>query len=224
MNKEKLDALLASGAITQEEYDKLIESLGLKEDTPEGEPEETKEDDTLSESERLDRLIQARVDKAISKLGKEKAALQKQLEAIKREKLSDEQVRELEAAEREKALEERERALLESENRMYALKAIKAAGLDDGGENAIALVDFVLSDETTEIDSKVKAFGELVRRFTQAEVKKTFKDNGRNPQGGGKPSAPNNPWAAETFNLTEQMRLEIEDPELAQKFKSAVSK
>lgn len=222
MTKEKLDALLSSGAITQEEYDEMLKSIGgvgdgLQEEKKDGEEKVKSE----IEEEALERLIQAKVDKITSKLGKEKADLQKKLDVMKKEKLSDAERAELERKEKEDELAERERALTEKENRLYAIKAIKAAGLDDGSDKSLELVDFVMSEDEETIDSKIKAFAGLVKKFVQAEIDKTFRDNGRTPAKGSGTGATQNPYAKDTFNLTEQMRLEVENPELAKTLKAA---
>ena len=70
------------------------------------------------------------------------------------------------------------------ENRLLAIKSIKAAGLDDGSDKALELVDFIIADDEESINNRVKAFGNLVKRFVEDKVNKTFKDNGRNPNGG----------------------------------------
>ena len=126
--------------------------------------------------------------------------------------------------EKEQEIEEREQSLKEKENRLYAIKAIKSAGLDDGSDKALALVDFVLGDDETGIDEKVKAFSDLVKRFVKAEVDKTFKANGREPEKGGTGNGEKNPYAEGSYNLTEQMRLEVENPELAKTLKTAAGK
>ena len=129
MTKEKLDTLLANGAITQEEYDGLVQSIQQPAEPPEDEPQP----ETLSiNEEQLEKMIQSKVDKITSKLGKEKADLQKQLEKLKKERLSADEIKQLELSEKTKEIEERELRLKEQENRLYAIKAIKAAGLDDG--------------------------------------------------------------------------------------------
>lgn len=215
MNKEKLDTLLANGNITEEEYQVLLSKLG------EGEPQPT-EAKEFDES-KLDKLIQAKVDKITSKLGKEKADLQKELDKIKREKLSNEELKQLEITEKEQALIERERALKDKENRLYAIKAIKTAGLDDGGDNSLQLVNFVMAEEQTDIDVKVKAFGDLVKKFVTAEVNRKFKENGRTPNSNSNSGVSNNPFSKEHFNLTEQMRLLSENPELAKQLQTNIN-
>lgn len=218
MTKEKLDLLLKNEAITQEEYDEWLEKSENR--SEESEPEEV-ESNSAFDDEKLEKLIQAKVDRITSKLGKEKASMQKQLEKLKKEKLSDEELKQYELSQKEQEIAEREKALLEKENRLYAIKAIKSAGLDDGSDKSLELVDFVLSEETDVIDNRVKAFGALVKKFAQSEIDKTFKENGRNPNAGSKAKTTQNPYAKETFNLTKIMELEAKDPELANQLQSA---
>ena len=122
---------------------------------------------------------------------------------------------------KEEEIAQRERALAEKENRLYAIRAIKEAGLDDGGETSLDLIDFVMAEDTEAIDAKIKAFDKLVKAFVKAEVDKTFKEHGRTPEKGIGGGAKTNPYAKETMNLTEQMRLEKENPELAKQLQAA---
>ena len=131
----------------------------------------------------IKKLIQSEVDKVRTKYSNEKSILQKELENLKREKLTAEERRQLELEEKERAIAERERSLLEKENRLYTIKAIKAAGLDDGSDKALELVDFIISDSQEEIDERVKVFSEILNKFVSAKVDSTFKANGRVPNG-----------------------------------------
>lgn len=133
----------------------------------------------------LDKLVQARADKLTAELGKKNATLQKELDKLKKEKMTADELKQLEISEKEKELAEREKMLLDKENRLLAIKAIKEAGLDDGSDKSLELVDFVIADNEEAIKNKVKAFGDLVKKFVAAEVDKTFKKNGRNPNNGG---------------------------------------
>lgn len=219
MTIDELKALLDAGKITKEQFGAMAKAIdpNYTEEEPapetEPEPEPAPEDD-------IDKKIQRAVDRATNKLGNENKKLRQQLDALKKAKLTDEEAADLERQEREDALAERERALQEKENRLYAIKAIKAAGLDDGSDRALELVDFVLGGTEADIDLRVKAFGGLVKKFVKAEVDKTFKQNGRNPeQGAG--AGDKNPWAKESYNITQQMQLEITNPELAKQMKAA---
>lgn len=132
----------------------------------------------------LEKLIQQAVDRATNKLGNENKTLRGQLEKLQKEKLSDDEIKALEIKNKEAEIAQREAAILEKENRLYAIKAIKEAGLDDGSDRALQLVDFVMADKTDDIDARVKTFNALFKSFVKAEVEKTFKENGRNPNGG----------------------------------------
>lgn len=135
-------------------------------------------------TEAIEKLIQSRVDKITADLGKKNSILQKELDKMKREKLSEEEVRNLEIADKEKALAEKEQALLERENKLYAIKAMKEIGLDDGSQQSLELLDFVMGDNEKTIKERVKTFKSLVDRFVTAKVEQTFKANGRVPNGG----------------------------------------
>ena len=150
---------------------------------PAGNPQEPPAAEPLT-AEAIEKLVQSRVDKITAELGKKNSTLQKELEKLKREKLSEEEIKKLEIADKEKALTEKENALLERENRLYAIKAIKEIGLDDGSQNSLDLVDFVMATDEDTIKERVTAFKALVDRFVTAKVDETFKANGRVPNGG----------------------------------------
>lgn len=141
-------------------------------------------DNKANDTADLDKLVQARADKITAEMGKKNAALQKELDKLKKANKTAEEIKQLEMSEKEKELAEREKMLLDKENRLFALKAIKEAGLDDGSSLSLELVDFVIADNEEAITNKVKAFGELVKKFVKSEVDETFKKNGRNPNGG----------------------------------------
>lgn len=222
MNKEKLDALLANGSITQEEYNQMSAMLGSNEGTQnqEGQEESQPKEKIDFTKDDIKKLIQSEVDKVRTKYSNEKANLQKELDKLKREKLTEDEIKQLEINEKEKTLAERERALLEKEKRLFAIKAIKTAGLDDGSDISLELVDFVMADNEEAIATKVKTFGDLVKKFVNAEVDKRFKANGRTPNSGSTSSGNNNPFSKEHFNLTQQMQLFKDNPELAKQLQS----
>ena len=134
-----------------------------------------------TDDDRLDRLVQSKVDRLMADERKKNAELQKQLNALQKEKLSDDEIKQLEISEREKTIADKEKELADRENRLYAIKAIKAAGLDDGSDNALSLIDFVIADNEEAMNSRTKAFKALVNKMVSAQVDKTFKANGRTP-------------------------------------------
>lgn len=221
----ELQELLKNGDITKEVYEKLLGSIDAKSDdkSEDKEEDDSKENDESIDYDKLERILQSRVDKATAKERKEKSDLKRKLERLQREKLTDDELKQVEIDEKEKAIIEREKAIIEKENRLYAVKAIKEAGLDDGSDTALSLIDFVIGEDETEIDRKVKSFKELFDKAVSAEVNKRFKDNGYIPNktnlNGGK-----NPYSKESFSLTEQMALEATNPELAQQLRDVARK
>ena len=161
------------------------------------------------------------MDKALAAERKEKADLKRQLDQERRANKTDAELKQIEIDEREKTIAEKEKAILEKENRLYAVKAIKEAGLDDGGDISLSLVDFVMGEDETEINGKVKAFKELFDKAVSAEVDKRFKEKGYTPKKGNNLNGGANPWKKETFNLTEQIRIQNTDPERAASLKAA---
>lgn len=221
MNLEELKALLEGGKITQEQYDAMLKALGLEEQKTEQQTEQKTDDaDKL-----LEKKIQQAVDRATNKLGNDNKALREELEKLRKEKLTAAELKALEDEEKEKSLAEREAAVKAAENKLYAVKAIKKAGLDDGSETALDILALVQASDTESIDTNIKALKALVDKLVKAEVEKTFKSNGRNPEKGAGSASDDNPYmAGKTFNLTKQMELERTNPELAARLKAAAGK
>ena len=138
----------------------------------------------------LEAIVQRAVDRATNKLGNDNKRLRQQLEEARRSKLSEDEVRQLELQERETALADRDRALTEKENRWIAMREIKAAGLDDGGADSMAIVDFVMAADEDGIKERVKTFSALIQRLVKAQVDATFRANGRTPGVGTDSPAP----------------------------------
>jgi len=136
---------------------------------------------------KIEKLAQSKADKMRAKERKEFAEMKKELEKLRKEKMSADEIKELEMKEKEKALAEKDKALTEKGNRIFAIQAIKTAGLDDGGDTS-ALVDLVIagSDVTEDsITERVTAIKGYFDKRVAAEVDKIFKENGRNPNGSG---------------------------------------
>ena len=220
MTMEKLKELLDSGAITQAEYDALVKTVEDQEPPTDEPPVDEPKTDAI-DYDKIERIVQGRVDKAMAQERKEKAELKRKIERMEKAKMSDDELKEYEIGEREKTIAERERALTEKENRIFAIKAIKEAGLDDGSDISLSLVDFVMGEDETEITSNVKAFKELFDRAVAAEVDKRFKAGGRLPNAGASLNGGKNPWMKDQWNLTQQMEIESRDPDTAAKLMAA---
>ena len=220
MNLEELKALLESGAITEAQFKAMCKQFGFEvEDNPEDKPDDKDKDD---DEKLLEKKIQQAVDRATNKLGNDNKALREELEKLRKEKLTAAELKALEDEEKEKDLAEREAAVKAAENKLYAVKAIKKAGLDDGSETALDILALVNAGDEASIDSNIKALKALVDKLVKAEVEKTFKGGGRNPEKGNGGDNGDNPYmAGATFNLTKQMELETSNPTLAAQLKAA---
>ncbi len=147
-------------------------------------------------------FTQDEVNKIVSdRLARERA----KSEAMYTKAMIDVEARENAVADREKAFEEKEKALADKENRLYAIKAIKDAGLDDGSDTALELIDFVVTgDDVTEdsITKRVNTLKSYVDKHIAAEVDKIFKVNGRTPQSATNTSIDGDSSLKQAFGLT----------------------
>lgn len=183
MTLEKLKKMLEDGAIDQKEYDEMIEKLGLKEDGKKGDKKDDKGKGTLPEN--IQSLIQSAVDRATNKIGNENKELRKQLEDLRKEKLSDDEIKKLELDEKLKLIADKEKEIKDKELRMFAIKAIKDAGLDDGSDTALSLVDVLMGADEDSITAKTKNFKALLDKTVESQVQQRFKDSGRDMGKGG---------------------------------------
>lgn len=231
MSLEKLKQLLASGAITQEEFDELAKNFSQEESNEELETDEEKQEDTEEETKEdkpdmdtlISQAVQKAVDKVANKLGNENKKLKEQLKEEQKKHLSAEEIKKLELEEKEREILEKEQALRTESNRIYALKALKKAALDDGSEDTFDLLDLVLGDDEEQISVKVKALEKYKRRIEANKVESIYKQNGRTPGKGSDGGSAKNPYSKEHFNLTEQMELENKNPDLAKKLKASAA-
>lgn len=229
MKLSKLKELLKSGAITQEEFDEMAKTA--EQDDPPADPPEAdpnKDPDPPADPEdsdkKLEKMIQAAVDRATNKLGNDNKLLKKKLEETRKEKLTAEELKAVELQEKEAELEQKQRELQEKENRMYAIKALKKAELDDGSEDTMDLIEFVLGGDEAAIDLKVKALQKFAQRVAKNTTDGIYKANGRTPGKGNAGSSQDNPWSKDSWNLTKQMEMELNNPELAKTMKASAGK
>jgi len=221
MTLEKFKSLLETVAITQEEFE-LSKGIKVPEPSEDSKNESTPDDvQEPIDYDKLDKIIQSRVDKQMAAERKKNAELERRIKNLQKEKLTDEEIKNIEIEEKEKEIAEREKAIVDKENRLFAVKAIKEAGLDDGSDSSLVLVDLVMASEESEITANIKAFKEYFDRKVANEVNKRFKENGYIPNKGTSLNNGANPYTKEQFNLTEQMKLESTNPELALQLKAA---
>lgn len=226
MKLKKLKELLEKGAITQEEFDEMeknAEPDDLPADPPKSDPPN---DDPPADNQekKLEKMIQAAVDRATNKLGNENKNLKEKLEAERKKNLTAEELKQLEFREKEQELTRKEQEIKDKENRMYAIKALKKAELDDGSEDALDLVEFVMGVEESDIDVKVKALQKFAQRIAKNTTDGIYRTNGREPGKGNSGASKDNPWSKDAWNFTKQMELELSNPELAKTLRASVGK
>lgn len=226
MKLTKLKELLKSGAVTQEEYDEMSKTAeddtkaDPTDDSPEDEPPE---DDPLEDDleTKIAKAVQSAVDRATNKLGNENKLLKDKLEKTRKEKMTAEELRQVELQEKEDELARQQAEIQMEKNRMHAIKALKKAGLDDGSEETLDLVEFVLGKDEPAIDLRVKALQKFAQRVAKNTTDGIYKANGRTPGKGNAGGGKDNPWIKESWNLTKQMELELNDPDLAKTMKAS---
>lgn len=236
MKLSKLKELLKNGTISQEEYDEMEKTAedDTKGDPPEGgsgkgDPGSTPDKSNPEEDpDDLDAKIATAVKKAVdsvaNKLGNQNKKLKEDLDKERKKNLSAEELKQVELQEKEAELAQKEQEVKDKENRMYAIKALKKAELDDGSEETLDLVEFVLGENETAIDMKVKALQKFAQRVAKNTTDGIYKSNGRTPGKGNAGGGSDNPWCKDSWNLTKQMELEISNPELAKTMKAGAGK
>ena len=197
MKLKKLKELLASGAITQEEYDELAKTAKPDDDPadppkdpdPAAPPEDDKDPD-----KKLEKLIQAAVDRATNRLGNENKQLKEKYEAERKKNLSAEELRQVELQEKEAELA-RQQAEIQAE--------------------------FILGEDEAAIDANVKALEKFAKKISKKTTDDIYRANGREPGRGNASGGKENPWGKDSWNLTKQMEMEINNPELAKAMKAS---
>lgn len=222
MNLKKLKELLASGAITQEEYDSLVKTAKPDDDPPAPPKDPDKPDPPEDDpDQKLEKMVQDAVNRATTKLGSENKQLKEKLEAERKKNLSAEELKQVELQEKEAELAKQQAEIQMEKNRMYAIKALKKAELDDGSEDTLELIEFVLGEDETAIDTKVKALQKFAQKIAKRTTDGIYRANGREPGRGNASGGKENPWSKDSWNLTKQMEMEINNPELAKTMKAS---
>lgn len=146
--------------------------------------EGTVEEKQLKDTDDFDRLLQARLDKAMAEEHKKNASLVKELEKMKRDKMTADELKKYDDEKRANDLAEREKTIAEKENRYYAITALKKAGLDDGSEIVLDLAELVMGNDTDTTDTRIATLNKLVTKVVDSKVNERFKSFGRVPNGG----------------------------------------
>lgn len=221
MNKEKLDSLLASGAITQEEYNEMLSKLGGNENgLQEKGQEETKAEEAQFTNDDIKKLIQSEVDKVRTKYSLELKNKEQELKKIRAEHLTKEEVAKLEIEEAKKELEAEKAAFKLEKTKNFAKDELVKANLCKKPDLVLKLTDFIKGDNEEEVATQVKTLAEVILEIAKENTEERFKSNGRTPNTGSSNGGNNNPFSKDSWNLTRQMQLMTENPELAKQLQA----
>ena len=219
MTLEKLKALLESGSITQEEFDEM--AANIKEEKPATNPDPVTDPVTEEKEETLEKLYQSRLDRAMAKERKENAALKKENELLKKKSLSEAEKLQYEFDKEREQFELERKEFELAKRKTYALKAMKKAEADDCEEANLLIEKLVVAcEDDTEIDETITLLKAIFEKRDKRTTDRIFKENGYAPQKGSNLNGGVNPYKKEQFSFTEQMRLEVENPELARQLQS----
>lgn len=145
-------------------------------ETPATETTEQAKQPALS-SEEIQKMIQSTVDTRTAELGKTIADLKKENLELKKKNMTAEEIQKADKEEFEK-----QKAEVELQKRqIYAHRIVANAGY---GDNAEAVVDIILGDTDDKTKERLDNFKSLVDKLVAETVQKTFKANGRLPNGG----------------------------------------
>lgn len=232
MKKTKLDELLKSGAVTEEEYKELLPTC--EDDTGEpdgGEPEPEDPLAGLDEKTRaaVEKMLQSERDRAANRVGNAKKKeledskrqyeeLKAALEELKKAKLTEDERKELERKEAADKLAAQQKEFAEMKNRYLAAQELKTAGLDISDD----IVSLVLGADEDDTKARVKSFAALIDKLVADKVKARFQNGGGEPRKGGSAvDVKGNPWAKGNTNYSKQMEILATDPERAKALMAA---
>lgn len=130
--------------------------------------EATEEEKTTYTKEEVEALLQKEGDRRVTEALKkaERKNAEKIKESEKLAQMNATEKYEYQLSQREKAIEEKERQLALSENKNEASKILAEKGL------SLSLVDFVVAEDATEMDSKIKLLEKAFKASVKAEVEK----------------------------------------------------
>lgn len=137
----------------------------------------------------IEKMIQSALDRERNKHGNEMKKLRAELEAERKKNLSESEIKDLEMKQEREQFELERAEFKREKNKLFAIKALSEIGLNDGSEDSLALVDFVMADDEEGIMENVKTFKALLERLVKAKVDGVFRANGRTPGVGSETAA-----------------------------------
>ncbi len=88
----------------------------------------------------------------------------------------------------------------------------------------IKAIELILGKDEETTDTKIALLEEILQPLVDEKVMERLGTSSYEPPAGGGAPKIKNPWAKETFNLTEQAKILRENPELAKKLKAMAGK
>lgn len=201
-----------------------------EEESEELEGAESSDDQSDDEAEQIVFNSQEELDKLIAgRVSKERKNLQKQFDenldekisaALKKEKdlskLSKEDREKVELSEKEKKLVEKEKSIALKEQRYQAIDELQERNLPK------SFADVLVHEDAQKTLDNIKMFEEQWNAEMESKVEERVSDalKGKAPIRKGSTGNMVNPFAKDTFNLTEQGKLLKENPELYKTLKA----
>jgi vacuolar-type H+-ATPase subunit I/STV1 len=139
---------------------------------PETKPEvKTPEEDPEWQA-RVDKIAQSREDRVRTQYSKQVKDLQKEIELLKKEKMSEGEKREYEAQQLKEALESKEKDLTRREMELLAIKAL------DEKKLPASFIEFVIGGNEEETTKRIEALEKTYREAVKVEVDTRMKAHG----------------------------------------------
>jgi len=159
------------------------------------------------EEAKFEKKVTSETDKRMTSAMQKKEAEYKEklAEADRKSKLNEEE----KEKEKEKELAEREAKITSYEFEISKTNLSKTKGYDS------EIVDNIKGDTLEEIEANTKKMIAYFDGKVEKQVVERLKNNSYTPPKGGNASGEKNPWAKETFNLTEQGKMLKNNPTLA---------
>lgn len=123
---------------------------------------------TTYTKEEVEKLLQSEADRRVTEALKkqERKNAEKLRESEKLARMNESEKYEYQLSQREKAIEEKERQLALAENKNEASKILAEKGL------SLSLVDFVVAEDATEMNDRIKLLEKAFKMSVKAEVEK----------------------------------------------------
>lgn len=196
--KAELQKLLNAGTITQEEHDAATNDAGQAGGGSDGGGQAL----TMEQIQAMiDKASQSAADKVRTEYSQKNKELSEKLEALQKEKMTDEEKAKFERDKLKRELEERESKLQEREVALHTVDKLTELKLP------LSFKSILAGKDTQDTDAKIAIFQTEWQRALDEAVNNRFKENPGAPGRGQQQTGEKNPWSREHWNMTEQGKL-----------------